>query len=123
MQMLAVQQRLLCGRRLVEGIEAAASVDHPDLEQHAIIAVQTSRGILLQVKPALLDIAAIRPKDRLPGKCGRARERVDVDEQAVVDAVELDRLAARRVDHARMPDDGGSVAADLVEAEIGRASW
>src|SRR5207249_4760923 len=39
MQILTIEQRLLIRARLVEGVQTPASIDHADLEQHAVIGV------------------------------------------------------------------------------------
>ena len=60
----------------------------------------------------LLGAAGRRLEHHLEGEARQPRERVGVDEQAVVDAVELHRGAAGRRDHARRADHLDRVAAD-----------
>src|SRR5580700_797739 len=52
-QMSAIQERLLKRSGFVERVQAPFSVDHADLEQHAIIGIRAARGIFFEMEPAL----------------------------------------------------------------------
>jgi hypothetical protein len=67
------------------------------------------------VEPTLRGGAAVRPEDRLEGERGRARERMHLNPHAVVDPVELDRPARRRLDDLRVALNGSLDAADVLE--------
>ena len=110
MEALAVHQRLLRLAAVAVAVEVPAVVDDTDFEQQSILAAG-----LLQVEPALRRPAAIGPKDRFPRERLGAGQRMHVDEQRIVHAVELDGLANGRVDDAWIAQHGGGVAADPIE--------
>ena len=68
------------------------------------------------MKPPLLLLAAIGPEDRFPRKRLGARQRMVVDEQRIVLAVEFDGLADGRIDDSGLAENGRTVAADVVES-------
>src|SRR4051812_17551018 len=100
---------------MIEGVEAPTAIDHTDLEEHAMVRIRSGRGILFQMKPALFSIAAIRAENSFPGECRSAGKRMDVDEKAIVHAVELDGLSGWRINDVGMPDNRRRMAADFVE--------
>lgn len=110
-QALPIDQRLLGIAAVHVTVEIPSAVDDADLEQHAVVA-----AVLLQMKPALRRFPSVRTEDRLPRERRRSRERVDVDEDRSVCAIEFDRLADRRVDNSRMSQNGRLVAADSIES-------
>src|SRR4051812_14868639 len=59
--------------------------------------------------------AAIRAKNNFPGKCFHAGQRVNGEEDSVVDSVELDRLPFRSFDDLWVSENGRGVAADSFE--------
>jgi hypothetical protein len=68
------------------------------------------------VKEALLGCAiGIGAENDLPGKSGRAGQRMNVQVNGIFNASESDGFADGCVDDARMPDDGYGMAADAVE--------
>src|SRR5690349_17902026 len=114
-KMLAIEERFFAGARAIEGIETPLAVDDADFEEHAVIGVVAGGGILFEMKPALLDVAAIGAEDGFPGVGRGAGERMDVEKESVVHAVKLDGFAARGIDEARVAGDGHGAAADFVE--------
>ncbi len=78
---------------------------------------QTGLGIPLgHVEPALLERAAIGTENRFERKRRCAGQRVLLNPDGIVHAVELDGLAERRVDDFRGALDGGLEAADIFQA-------
>ena len=73
------------------------------------------RIALGQVEPALLERAAVGTKDGFERERRRSRQRVLLDPDRVVDAVEFDGLAERRVDDFGIAFDGRFEAADVLE--------
>ena len=110
MEAVPVHQRLLRVAAVAVTVQTPSTIDDPDLEQQPILGAR-----LLQMKPALFRLAAVRAKYRFPGECLRAGQRVDADKERIVNAVELDRLADRRVDHSRLAHDGRRMATDAIE--------
>src|SRR6266511_154731 len=110
MQRLAVEQRLLRGWSVEITIETPLPVQDSDLEQHAIVAVG-----LLQMKPALLLGAAVGTEDGLPCESLGARQRMHIDEQRVILAIEFHCLANRRINHAGIAFDRRTMTADLID--------
>src|SRR6266508_2208002 len=108
---LAIDQRLLVGPAVHVAVEIPSVVDDAELEQHAIVA-----AVLLQMKPALRRLAAVRPEDRFPRERRRSRQRVDVDDERSVDTVEFDGLAEGRVDHSRVAEHGRAMTADAIQS-------
>ena len=111
MQPVAVHQRLLRVAAVAVAVQIPLAVDHADLEQHPVVASR-----LLQVEPALLGPAAVGTEDRFPRERLGPGQRMDVDHQRIIHAVELDRLADRRLDDARVAEDGRRMTADAIEA-------
>jgi hypothetical protein len=68
------------------------------------------------VSAPLLLLAAVGPEDRFPRKRVGARQRMVVNEQGIVFAVEFHGFADRCVDDSRLAENNRAVAADLVEA-------
>src|SRR5207249_8542657 len=94
MERRPIHQRLARRSRLVVAIEEPAVAGDADFEEHTVVRVRAGRGIpLAQMKPALLPLSTVGPKDRLPRELLGAGERMVVDEQRIIDAVELDGLA------------------------------
>jgi hypothetical protein len=111
MQLRAIDQRFLASRAVDVAVQAPPAVDDADFKQHPIVGI-----CLLQMKPALLRSAAVRAKDSFPREGLGAGERMHIDEQRVVHSVEFDRFACGCVDHARVAEDRGRVAADAIES-------
>src|SRR5258706_10038973 len=111
MKARAIHQRLLRVAAMAVTVQTPLAVDHPDLEQHPVLAAR-----LLQMEPALFRLAAVGAEDRFPGEGLGAGQRMHVDQERSVYAVELDRLAGRRVDHPRIAQNRRRVAADAIEA-------
>src|SRR5687767_14095396 len=65
--------------------------------------------------------AAIGPKDYLPGEPLGAGERMDVDEDRIVYAVELPCFSLRCIDHARLAENLRGMTADPVKTIEGPA--
>ncbi len=82
MQALTIQQRLRSRSGVDEAVETPAPVYDADFEEHAV------RGVrFLQVKEALFGGAvAVWAEEHFPGERLRARERVHVEKQSVVDS-------------------------------------
>ena len=113
LQTAAVQQGLACVARLNVGVQAPLLVDRSDLKQHAVLAVRAGRRVFIEVKPALLHGAAVRAKYGFPGERLGVGQRVNVQQDGVVVPVELNRLAVRGVDDARIAKDLGRVTSDV----------
>ena len=67
------------------------------------------------MKPPLLGRAAVGAEDRFPRERRGAGQRMHVDEQRIVDAVELDRLANGCVDDAWVAEDGRRMISEAIE--------
>jgi len=67
------------------------------------------------MEPPLCRLASVWTEDGLPCERRRSGQRMDADDERIMDAVEGDRLADRRVDHPRVADDRRLVAADAIE--------
>ena len=68
------------------------------------------------MKETLLFGSALRgPEDHLGGERGQAGKRIDIEEETVAFAVELNCLALGRLDDARRADDRRLVSGDGVE--------
>src|SRR5687767_507614 len=94
MQRLPVHQRATCFAGLIEAVQIPLTVNDADLEQHTIFSVGAGGGVALaQMKPALLEWAAVRPENGFVGERPGSRERVIVDEQRIVDAIEQNGLS------------------------------
>ena len=103
-------------------------LDDPQLEQEARIRILSGlrmlgareqarlRIALGEVEPALLECAAVGTIDGLEGERRRTGQRMLLDPDRIVDAVELDRFAERRVDDPGVAFDGRFEAADVLEA-------
>ncbi|MNN60678.1 hypothetical protein D3C81_1758750 [compost metagenome] len=111
MQSGRFDQGLVVALALGEGVQIPAALDHADLE-HDAGAGATGRLVRLQVEPALLEGAAIGAEDGLEGEGRGARQRMPVDEQGVVHAVELHRRAKGDGDDLRRAFDVGDLSAD-----------
>src|SRR5207302_7387908 len=90
--------------------------DDADLEEHPVVRVGTGHRILLaQMKPALLGRPAVGTEDRLPRERRRPRKRMIIDEERIALAVELDRFAHRRIDHAWATEGCRRMSADVFQ--------
>jgi hypothetical protein len=67
------------------------------------------------VEPALFERAPIGPEYRLERKRRRACKGMLLDPDRIIDAVEFDRPAERRIDDPRSAFNRGFVAADVLE--------
>jgi hypothetical protein len=110
MQTLLVHQCRAAGRALVVAVQEPAVADHADLEEHPVLGPR-----LLEMKPALLGVAAVGAENRLPGERRCSGKRMYVHEQRISDAVELNGFADRCVDHPRVALNGGSMLTEAVE--------
>jgi hypothetical protein len=116
MPRLLVHQRLAGGARLIVAVEVPFGVNDTNLEQHPVVGIGAGARIAFaQVEPPLLRLPAIRSEDRFPCECRGARERMVVDQQRIVHAVERDGLADRRVDDLRLAEHRRLVAADVLQ--------
>src|SRR5207245_8607403 len=67
-----------------------------------VTGVQTCALPILE--PPLCRLASVRTEDGLPRERRRSGQRMDADDERIMDAVEGDRLADRRIDHPRVAD-------------------
>jgi hypothetical protein len=107
----AIHQRPLRLAAVAVTVQAPAAVDHADLEEQTVLAAR-----LLEMEPALLRFPAVGPEDRFPGERLGAGERMHVHEDRIVDAVEFDRLADRRVHHLRIAQHRRRMTTETIEA-------
>jgi hypothetical protein len=109
-------QGLLVARSRDEGVQPPGVILHPHLEQEAGVQRRTvgrRLRVLGQVEPALSEGAAVGTEQSLEGELVGARQRVLVDLDPVVDAVEQHGLAIGTVDQLRVALDAGRDAADI----------
>src|ERR1039457_573638 len=59
--------------------------------------------------------AGVGTENHFPGPGLRSGERMHVDVNGIVNAVELDRFPRRRINHARMAEDRGRMPADRID--------
>jgi hypothetical protein len=111
MEALAIDQRVLRITAVTVAVQAPLAVDDTDFEEHPVLG-----AFLLQMEPALCLPASIGPENRLPRKRLGSCERMHVDEQRIVDAVEFDRPADRRVDDARVAENSCTMTADSIQS-------
>jgi hypothetical protein len=128
MQLVAQQQRpavLRAGDKRVQ--TPFVAVDDTQLEQETRVCILRTaafqceqltrcRVALGQVKPALLGRAAVRTKHCLEGELLSAGQWMLIDVNRIIDAVELNRFAKRRLDHLRVAVHLDGQSADRVEA-------
>ena len=117
-----VDQRLAAGRAVDEGIQIPLVIHHPHFEHEAGIGIGGAARIGVQpglgigfgdMHPALLEVAAFGAEDRLDGEGLGAHQRPAGEEKAGVLAVELHRLADRRIHQLRIALDLRRHAADM----------
>ena len=118
MQCLAVEQRQVCAAIACKAVEAPLLVDDANLKQHASVAVFAGGGISLRdVKEALrLRAVGIGAEDDFPCECRRACQRMLGDDDGIAVTVKLNRFAVGRIDHRRMAEHFGWMAADPINA-------
>ncbi len=105
-------ERAIVLARLDKCIEEPLIADESGFEQDAVIGVR-----LLNVKPTLLLVAiGVGAKDRFHGESVRTRDRVGIDEQAVIRSVKQDCFAAGDFDYSWVAQDTRRVAADFVQS-------
>src|SRR5262249_3548062 len=101
-----------------EAVKTPAIINDSDFEKQSRRCIHSGlRVSFLQMKEALLRRStAIGPEKDLPREGLCSSQRMDIDKQRVIDAVEFHRLSYSRVDDTRMPDNGRGMIADLVKA-------
>src|SRR5215510_15827952 len=67
------------------------------------------------MKPPLLPLPAVRTEDSFPGEGLGARQRVIVNEQRIIHAVELDCLADGRIDDFGLAKNCSFMAANILK--------
>lgn len=115
-ELLTVDQRLrvVSGQR--KAVQEPILTGHPNLEEEPRLRVLSGLWVAFaQVEESLLGLPAqAGTEDHFPGERFRAGEGVNVHVERVIDAIELHRLAQRRLHHSRVAQDLGWIAADLV---------
>jgi hypothetical protein len=114
-----------------ERIEVPAVLDSTELEEETRIRIlpglgmvgarqQASLGIALgEMKPALLECAAVRTENRFERKGRGSGERVLLDPDRIVHTIEFDRLSERGIDNSGITFDSGLDTADVVQSVEG----
>jgi len=112
MEFGAVHEGTGATARLSEAIEAPLAIFDPGFEEHAI-----GGAVFLKVEEALFGLAVgVGLEDDFPSELSGTGERVDIEEEGIVDAVKLNGLADGGFDDLGMALDFDRVFAQFVEA-------
>src|SRR4029453_3102535 len=116
MQCFPIHESLALGPRLVVTVEIPRVTDDPDFKEHPVVCVSACiRVPLAEMEPPLLRLTAVGAEDGFPRKSFRSGQRVIVNEQSIIHAIELNSFSQRRIDHFGLAQNGSLMAADILK--------